>query len=118
MQVSSPERVLPGLADYLTSPKAAMAEGKVLSSSHDISISLLWSWCLFGGRSLGACASERSDVTCTCRLQPSSGPEGPCRAAVAPPAWSLLCVWPLWESWTRALRRVKQALRSCSCWLR
>ncbi len=30
---SSPERVLPGLADYLTSPKAAMAEGKVLRSS-------------------------------------------------------------------------------------
>ena len=28
-QVSSPDRVLPGLADYLTSPKAAMAEGKV-----------------------------------------------------------------------------------------
>ena len=28
-QVSGPERILPALADYLTSPKAAMAEGKV-----------------------------------------------------------------------------------------
>ena len=36
VQVSSPERVLPGLADYLTSPKAAMAEGKVLCLSRDI----------------------------------------------------------------------------------
>ena len=33
VQASSPERVLPGLADYLTSPKAAMAEGKVLRLS-------------------------------------------------------------------------------------
>lgn len=32
VQASSPERVLPGLADYLTSPKAAMAEGKVSRS--------------------------------------------------------------------------------------
>ena len=28
-QVSGPDRVLPALAEYLTSPKAAMAEGKV-----------------------------------------------------------------------------------------
>ena len=32
-QASSPERVLPGLAEYLASPKAAMAEGKVLGAS-------------------------------------------------------------------------------------
>ena len=37
MQVSSPERLLPGLADYLTGPKAAMAEGKVRASTVNFS---------------------------------------------------------------------------------
>ena len=32
VQVSSPDRIIPALADYLTSPKAAMAEGKVIFS--------------------------------------------------------------------------------------
>ena len=43
VQVSSPDRILPALADYLTSPKAAMAEGKVsYSPSHQSYVSVLF----------------------------------------------------------------------------
>ena len=105
MQVSSPERILPGLADYLTSPKAAMAEGKVTPA-------YLYHLPVAFSSAQGQCLTVTTHMR---RLQLYSGQERPCKAAVEPPAWKLQCVWPLWEFWTRALRHVKQAQHSCLC---